>query len=84
MNPAIFAIGGGTLIFVIVIVLVFFAGVYGFYTYRGSAINAHPSDGSDGAPGAAGPSSETGKGRVPEEREDEFSAGGGFSTRGTE
>ncbi len=84
-SPAfILALAGGSLIFLGFIVVLFFAVVYGFYTYRGSAINAHPSDGLDGSPGSEGPSSADGKGRVSEASDDEFSAGGGFSSHGTE
>lgn len=48
----------GGWIFLIVIVLLFVALVYGFYTRRGSAINQRPYDPArgDGASGAAGPS----------------------------
>ena len=80
----ILAVAGGSFIFLGVAVLLFFAIVFGYYTYRGSAINPHPHDGSDGAPGAAGPSDASGKGRVPEEHPDELSAGGGFSSHGAE
>jgi len=82
MTP-IFAFGGGSLIFLGVIIAILLAAVYGFYTYRGSAINAHPSDDSDDAPGAEGPSDPAGSGRTSEDNPDEFSAGGGFSTHGT-
>ncbi len=49
---------GGAWIFIIVIVLLFFGLVYGFYTRRGSAINQRPYDPArgDAASGAAGPS----------------------------
>lgn len=82
MNLSI-AAAGGSVIFIVVILVIFFAVVFGFYTYRGSGINAHPSDGLDGAPGAEGPSDASGKGRVSEETDEELNAGGGFSTRGT-
>lgn len=81
---SVYAFAGGSFIFVAVIIVLFFAVVFGYYTYRGSAINAHPSDGSDGAPGSAGPSQASGKGRTSEENDDELSAGGGFSTHGTQ
>ena len=80
----IFALAGGSFIFLGVVVLLLFAIVFGYYTYRGSAINPHPRDGSEGAPGSAGPSDASGKGRVPEEHPDELSAGGGFSSHGAE
>jgi len=67
-----------------VIIVLFLAVAYGFYTFKGSAINAHPSDGLDGAPGSAGPNEASGQGRTSEDHDDEFSAGGGFSTHGTE
>lgn len=65
------------------IVAIFFAVVYGFYTYRGSAINAHPSDGLDGAPGSEGPSQASGKGRTSEQNDESIDVGGGFATHGT-
>jgi hypothetical protein len=83
LNLLIFALAGGGFILIGVIVLILFAVVFGFYTYRGSAINAHPDDGLDGAPGSAGPSDPAGKGRTSEDSDDEFSSGGGFSTHGT-
>ncbi len=79
----VYALAGGSFIFLGVIVVLFFAVIYGYYTYRGSGIDAHSSDGLDGAPGAAGPSQPSGKGRTSEDNPDEFSAGGGFSTHGT-
>jgi glyoxylase-like metal-dependent hydrolase (beta-lactamase superfamily II) len=39
----------------VVIVLLFAGVVYGYYTYSGSGISAHPSSGRGGSPGAAGP-----------------------------
>jgi hypothetical protein len=83
MSLPISALAGGSFIFLGVVILLFLAVVYGFYTYKGSAINSHPSDGRDGAPGSAGPSQASGKGRTSEDNADEFSAGGGFSTHGT-
>ncbi len=79
----IYALAGGSFIFIGVIIVLFFAVVFGYYTYKGSAINAHSSDGLDGAPGSAGPSQASGKGRTSDDNPDEFSAGGGFSTHGT-
>jgi hypothetical protein len=83
VSLAIFAFAGGSFIFLGVIIVVFFAVVYGYYTYRGSGINAHPNDGLDGAPGSEGPSQASGRGRTSEDNDDELSAGGGFSTHGT-
>ncbi len=79
----VYALAGGSFIFLGVIIFLFLAVVYGYYTYQGSAINPHPSDGLDGAPGAAGPSQASGKGRTSEDNDAELSAGGGFSTHGT-
>lgn len=85
MTLPIAAFAGGSLIFILVIIGLFFAVVYGYYTYRGSGINAHPNDGLDGAPGSDAPSSAQGRGRVHEDHDDERpSAGGGFSSHGTE
>jgi hypothetical protein len=80
----IFALAGGSFIFLGIVVLLFFVIVFAYYTYRGSAINPHPHDGSDAAPGAAAPSEPSGKGRLSEEHPDELSAGGGFSGHGAE
>ncbi len=60
----VYAFAGGSFSFIGVIIFRFFAFVYGYYTYRGSAINAHSSDGLDGAPGSAGPSQASGRGRT--------------------
>ncbi len=83
MSVPIAAVASGILIFIVVIIALFLAVGYGYYTYRGSGINAHPSDGLDGAPGSAEPSQASGKGRVHEDNDGEFNAGGGFSTHGT-
>lgn len=79
----VFALAGGSLIFAGFLVVFFFVIVFSYYTYKGSAINAHSSDGLDGAPGSAGPSQASGKGRTSDDNPGEFSAGGGFSTHGT-
>ncbi len=65
MAPA-FAVAGDTAIFIVILVLIIIAVAFGFYTYRGSAINAHPSDGLDGAPGSEAPSDPAGQGQIPE------------------
>lgn len=82
-SAVIFALAGGSFIFLGVIIALFFAIVFGYYTYRGSGINAHSSDGLDGAPGSDEPSQASGRGRVHEANPDEVSAGGGFSSHGT-
>jgi hypothetical protein len=81
MHP-IYALAG-SVIFIAVIIAIIIAVALGFYTYKGSAINAHPNDGLDGAPGSEGPNEASGSGRVHEDHPDEFGDGGGFSTRGT-
>lgn len=55
----IFALAGGSLIFLAFIVLFFFVLVYSYYTKTGSGINMRPSDGRGQAPGAEGASSLT-------------------------
>lgn len=80
---SVYAFAGGSFIFLGVIIFLFFAVVYGYFTFKGSAINPHPSDGLDGAPGAAGPSEASGEGRSSQDGGDEISAGGAFSTHGT-
>jgi len=82
MSP-IFALAGGSVIFLGVIIVLFFVVVFGYYTYRGSGINAHSNDGLDGAPGSEAPSQASGGGRTSEVNQDELSAGGGFSSHGT-
>jgi hypothetical protein len=79
---AVFALAGDGPIIVIFLIVFFFVIVFGFYTYKGSGINAHPHDGLDQAPGAADPSDPGGQSRTHEEHDDEFDAGGGFSTHG--
>lgn len=54
MHEIPIALAGGSLIFLAVIIVVFFAVVYGYYTRRGSGINQRPNDGLDGSPGAQG------------------------------
>ena len=55
---------------------------YGYYSIKGSGIDAHPSDGMAGAPGSAGPS-DVAKGRGTEGDSQDGSTGGTFSTHGT-
>ncbi len=55
----IFAAGGGSVILIVIII----AMAFGFYTYKGSAINAHPSDGLDGAPGERHPATRRARAR---------------------
>ena len=81
--PAVFALAGGSFIFLGFVVALFFAVVFGFYTFAGSAINAHPSDGLDGAPGSEAPSEASGKGRSPGPTSEGHSVGDTFSSHGT-
>ncbi len=76
----IYALAGGSLIFVGFWVVVVLVVAFSYYTYRGSGINAHPNDGSDGAPGAAEPSDAARPGRTPEAHEE---VDAGISTHGT-
>lgn len=78
----VFALADGIFIFLGVIVTIMALG-YGFYTYKGSAINAHPNDGLDGAPGSQGPSDASGKGRSSGSTSEGDSVGDTFSTHGT-
>lgn len=80
---AVFALAGGSFIFLGVVVLLFFAVVLGFYTIGGSGITKHPSDGLDGAPGSAGPSEASGKGRSSGTASEDHSVGDTFSSHGT-
>lgn len=82
-SPAVFALAGGSLIFLGFLVAFFFVIVFGFYTIKGSGINEHPSDGLDGAPGSEGPSEASGKGRSTGDTSSGHSAGDTFSTHGT-
>lgn len=79
----VLALAGGSLIFLGVVVALFFAVVYGFYTIRGSGINKHPNDGLDSAPGSEGPSQASGKGRSSGAISEGHSAGDTFSNHGT-
>lgn len=80
---AVLALAGGSFIFLAVIVGLFFAVVFGYYTIAGSGINEHPSDGLDGAPGSSGPSEASGMGRNPGDTREDHSVGDTFSTFGT-
>ena len=64
------AIAAGTFIVVAVIVAIIVAVAFSYYTYSGSAINAHPNDGLDGAPGAADPSEASGRSRMGDDPDD--------------
>lgn len=55
-SPLVFAAAGGSLIFLAVIVALFFAIAFGYYTRKGSGIDQHPTDGRGGSPGADGES----------------------------
>ena len=57
--PMVLALAGGSLIFVVFLVVLFFAIAYGYYTKAGSGISQRPSDGRGQAPGADGASSIT-------------------------
>jgi len=81
--PLVLAFAGGSFTFLAVIVVLFFAVVYGFFTVSGSAINQHPSDGLDGAPGSAGPCEASGMGRSSGNTSAGHSVGDTFSSRGT-
>jgi hypothetical protein len=80
---AVVALAGGSFTFLTVIVVLFFAVVYGYYTIGGSGINEHPNDGLDGAPGSQGPSQASGMGRSPGTTSENHRVGDTFSTRGT-
>lgn len=78
------ALAGGSYIFLGVIVLMLFGVIFGYFTYEGSGINAHPSKRQGGATGASGPSSASGKGRTGDEAyDDDVDSGGAFETHGT-
>lgn len=81
-GTVVLALAGGSLIFVLFMVVFFFAIVWGFYTRRGSGIDHHPNDGLDGAPGSEGPSSAVGKGRSTGDTS-QGSVGDTFSKHGT-
>ena len=75
MTYIVAAVDGG-MIFLGFMLFLFVAVAFGYYTIRGSGIDAHPSDGLDGAPGSEGPS-DVNKGRGSD-------AGGTFSSHGTQ
>jgi hypothetical protein len=68
------ALAGGSIIFVVIVVVILIGVVYGFYTRTGSGIDEHPSDGLDSAPGAEGRSEVSGK---------DQGEGSAFDTHGT-
>ena len=80
---AVLALAGGSFIFLAVVVGMFFAVVFGYYTIIGSGINQHPNDGLDGAPGSGGPSEASGFGRSTGDTREDHSVGDTFSTWGT-
>lgn len=71
---ALTALAGGSFAFVAILVVIFLAVAFGFYTRQGSGIDEHPSDGLDGAPGAEGRSEVSGK---------DQGEGSAFDTHGT-
>ncbi len=83
-NPMapIFAFASGSTIFIVIVVAIILAAAFGFYTYKGSAINAHPNDGLDGAPGAEAPSDPAGNTRIPDDP-DQPDNQGSIPTHGT-
>lgn len=85
MQASLSALGlaGGSFIFLGVMIAMFFAVVFGFFTIRGSGIDQHPNDGLDGAPGSQGPSEASGMGRNPGTTSAGHSVGDTFSTFGT-
>ncbi|MDQ6731230.1 MAG: hypothetical protein M3022_13285 [Actinomycetota bacterium] len=83
MGFPIAALAGGSLIFVVVIVAILFAVVFGFYTYREARSPPIPATGRMARPAQQVPNEASGKGRTSEDNPDEFSAGGGFSSHGT-
>jgi len=68
------ALAGGSIIFVVIVVVILIGVVYGFYTRTGSGIDEHPSDGLDSAPGAGSRSEVSGK---------DQGEGSAFDTHGT-
>jgi len=80
----ILAVTAGSFVIVAFCVVMFFAVVYGFFTYSGSAINPHPNDGLDGSPGSEGPSNAAGQGRSTGDKSPGIGAGDTFSTHGTD
>jgi hypothetical protein len=80
----VLALAGGSFVFLTVVVGMFFAVVFGYYTITGSGINQHPNDGLDGAPGSRGPSEASGFGRSTGDTREDHSVGDTFSTRGTD
>ena len=79
----VLAVAGSGFILVGILVVIFFAVVFGFFTISGSGIDKHPSDGLDGAPGSAGPSEASGMGRSPGNTSEDHNVGDTFSTHGT-
>ncbi|HZU61173.1 MAG TPA: hypothetical protein VE983_09415 [Solirubrobacteraceae bacterium] len=79
----LFALAGGSLIFLAALVVIVFGLGISYYRSRRSGINPHPHDGRD-APGAGGPSALVGSepGRMPESPDGPGSLGS-ISTHGT-
>jgi len=79
----VFALAGGSFIILGVMIVFFFAVVFGFFTRTGSGIDEHPNDGLDGAPGSEALGHESGTGRSSGETSQDHSVGDTFSTHGT-
>jgi len=80
----ILAVTAGSWVIVLVAVVGFLVVAFGYFTYRGSAIDPHPNDGLDGAPGSEGPSNAAGQGRSSGDKSPGIGAGDTFSTHGTD
>jgi hypothetical protein len=81
MSSTLAAVGGSWIIVAFAVVMLVVLS-YGYYSIKGSGIDAHPSDGLAGSPGSAGPS-DVAKGRGSEGDGGDGATGGTFSSHGT-
>jgi len=81
--PSVLGVADGSFILLAVMVVLFFAIVFGYFTFAGSGINTHSSGSRGEAPGASGPSEAAGQGRSSGDTSEDKGVGDTFSTHGT-
>ncbi len=80
---SVLGVAGGSFIVLGVMVVLFFAIAFGYFTFTGSGIGTHSSGSRGEAPGADGPSEAAGQGRSSGDTSEDNGVGDTFSTHGT-